>query len=263
MSTSSQHSKPKEHKKTSTKVLNVVLVVCLALAVAGVALIVYRLFFSPTVQPSQTTEDTTPVPTVAKVNNPIDFASLQSQNPDVYAWITIPNTNIDYPICQNSTDDAYYLDHNAEGDYSRSGAIYTETLNTKTFNDPVTVVYGHYAGEDMFTELHYFENKDFFDANEYFTIYMPYHVLTYRVVSAYQYDDRHILNSFDFLQPSVKRSYFDMVCNPQSMLKNVRDGITLSDNDRIVQLSTCMNLYSLPQRYIVTGVLVDDQAAER
>ena len=26
---------------------------------------------------------------------PIDFASLQARNPDVYAWITVPGTNID------------------------------------------------------------------------------------------------------------------------------------------------------------------------
>ena len=40
--------------------------------------------------------------------NPVDFASLKAINEDVYAWINVPNTKIDYPIVQNEEDD-YYL----------------------------------------------------------------------------------------------------------------------------------------------------------
>ena len=42
------------------------------------------------------------------VENPIDFASLQAINPDVYAWITIEGTNVDYPVVQRTDDDNYY-----------------------------------------------------------------------------------------------------------------------------------------------------------
>ena len=38
--------------------------------------------------------------------NPVDFASLQAINEDVYAWINVPNTKIDYPIVQNEEDDS-------------------------------------------------------------------------------------------------------------------------------------------------------------
>lgn len=33
----------------------------------------------------------------SKVDIPIDFAALKEKNPDVYAWISIPGTAIDYP----------------------------------------------------------------------------------------------------------------------------------------------------------------------
>ena len=49
---------------------------------------------------------------------PIDFASLQARNPDVYAWITVPGTNIDYPILQSDGDNSYYLDHTMDGESS-------------------------------------------------------------------------------------------------------------------------------------------------
>lgn len=31
---------------------------------------------------------------------PIDFASLKQTNDEIYAWITIPDTNINYPVVQ-------------------------------------------------------------------------------------------------------------------------------------------------------------------
>ena len=45
----------------------------------------------------------------------IDFAAAQGTNPDVYAWIWIPGTNVDYPILQSATEpDEYYLNHTIE-----------------------------------------------------------------------------------------------------------------------------------------------------
>ena len=43
----------------------------------------------------------------------IDFAELSSINPDIYAWIRIPDTQIDYPVPQREEDDTYYLRHNS------------------------------------------------------------------------------------------------------------------------------------------------------
>ena len=54
-------------------------------------------------EPAEETEST--------VEIPIDFQSLQAQNPDVYAWIQVPGTEVDYPILQSPDDNGYYLDH--------------------------------------------------------------------------------------------------------------------------------------------------------
>ena len=37
------------------------------------------------------------------------------QNPDVYAWLTVEGTRIDYPIAQHPLDDTYYLSHDIDG----------------------------------------------------------------------------------------------------------------------------------------------------
>lgn len=194
------------------------------------------------------------------VDNPIDFKELQKVNTDIYAWIYVPGTGINLPVLQNPFDDFYYLSHNVKREEYVYGSIYTQMANEKDFSDPVTVVYGH-DGEAEFRNLHYFEDEKFFAENEYFYVYTVGHIYTYRVLSAYKTDNRHILNSYDFSKSEVLEQYFKTVLEPDSLLVNVCEGAVLdATKDKIVQLSTCMpeEFYG-PSRYIVTGVLVDDQ----
>ena len=91
----------------------------------------------------------------------IDFAELSSINPDIYAWIRIPDTQIDYPVLQREEDDTYYLRHNSSGRYAFAGSIYTEEANSRDFKDPMTVLYGHNMRDgSMFQNLHFFEDEE-------------------------------------------------------------------------------------------------------
>ena len=106
--------------------------------------------------------------------SPINFKKLQKKNPEVYAWIKVEGTNVDYPILQSETDNAYYLTHTIEKKESPEGAIFTENYNTKTFEDPNTLIYGHnMKNGSMFQTLHDYMDRDFFDKNRDVTIYMP------------------------------------------------------------------------------------------
>ena len=63
--------------------------------------------------------------------NPIDFATLKADNADVCAWITIPNTNVDYPIFQSSADDDnFYLNRGADKKYNANGSLYIQRINS-------------------------------------------------------------------------------------------------------------------------------------
>ena len=96
----------------------------------------------------------------------IDWAELKSENPDIYAWIYIPGTNVDYPILQHPDEKSYYLDHNIDGSEGYPGCIYTQNVNSKDWMDPNTVIYGHNMNDgSMFHDLHKFEDNAFFDEN--------------------------------------------------------------------------------------------------
>lgn len=191
--------------------------------------------------------------------NPINFSVLWGSNVESYAWLYIPGAEINTPVQQSAMDDSFYLTHDQYRNPSPVGCAYTQLANAQDFSDPVTVVYGHDA-DGVFANLHYFEDPEFFANNKEFYVYIPGHILTYTVVSAYQYDDRHILNSFDFSREDVRSEYFASVLNPTSVVRNVREGIELTPESRIIQLSTCMSTQpNTAQRYLVSAVLTHDQ----
>ena len=61
----------------------------------------------------------------------IKHLEMKKVNPDIYAWIYIPGTEIDYPVLQHPSDDSYYLNYNMNGTRGYPGCIYTEKENNK------------------------------------------------------------------------------------------------------------------------------------
>lgn len=197
-------------------------------------------------------------------NDFVNFHELMQINPDIYAWIYVPNTNVDYPVAQSGDNDkdGFYLDHNVYKNYQFSGTIYTEKQNAHDFSDPVTVMYGHnMLNGSMFATLHKFNDPSFFNENNTMFVFTKDKVYTYLIYSAYQYDDRHILNSFNMDDSNSFREYLDSTLLQRPYYCNIRENIELSLEDRILTLSTCMNGGG-NVRYLVQGVLVDEQPAQ-
>jgi len=196
------------------------------------------------------------------MKNPIDFKALQEINPDLYAWIRIPDTNIDYPIAQREGDNSYYLTHDMYGEYRFAGCIYTEDGNSRDFSDPNTVIYGHnMKNTTMFQNLHLFADSDFFDKHPLVYIYTPEHVRAYEIFAAYTYDDRHILNSFDFTDREVYEEYLDEILHVRAMDANIREDVSVTADDCILTLSTCVGGQT-SSRYLVQAVLIGDESNE-
>lgn len=173
--------------------------------------------------------------------SPVNFAELQAQNPDIYAWIEIPGTTVSYPILQRAGDRAFYLNHSSTGAYSQKGSIYTEDYNSRDFSDPVTVIYGHHMRNgDMFGTLEKsYSNRDFFDGHKDINIYMPNEAVKLKVFASVTYNDSHLLYNKDYSDPVVFDAFINSVKNDYSrgLIWDESTGIT--SNDRIVILSTC------------------------
>ena len=186
---------------------------------------------------------------------PVNLAELMEKYPDVYAWIQIPGTGIDYPIVQRTGDNSYYLNHTVEGKKKIEGAIYTEDYNEKGFSDANTVIYGHnMKNGSMFQQLHRYEDRKFLKENPDVVIYQTDQILHYRIFAAYVYDNRHLMESFDFSDPEVFDAYVDSILDMKSMSNVIDDSVAITSEDKIITLSTCNG--NDKERYLVQAVLL-------
>lgn len=193
--------------------------------------------------------------------NSIDFDLLQNEYPNAVAWIQIPGIDmIDYPVMQSSPDmeEDFYLDHNTQGESDRAGSIYIQKGNSNTFDDPNTIVYGHnMLNGTMFGSLYEnFCDETFFNEHRTIYIFTPGHELKYEIISAFVYDDRNILNSFNFNETKERMEFFNTCLNPNSFTKQIIADANLDDDDKIITLSTYTT--NNAERFLVIGKLVKD-----
>lgn len=207
-------------------------------------------------EPSDVLEDLG-VPIPEKV---VDFEDLQkNENKDIYAWIYIPDTKIDYPVLRHPTDNTYYLNHKLNGKSGYPGCIYTEDYNEKDFSDPVTVVYGHnMKNGSMFAGLHKYSDSEYMAEHPYVYIYTPDGMLVYRIFAAHEHSNEHLLYGKDFTNDVLMQGYIDEIKNARSMVSVEDEGIEVDVDSHILTLSTCIS--NKPNnRFLVQGVLLNGE----
>jgi len=189
---------------------------------------------------------------------PIDFESLQAEYPDIYAWIRIPDTKVDYPIVQSANNQEYYLNHTIEGDEGLPGSIYTQNLNKKNFSDKNTVIYGHnMKNGTMFGGLHQYMDASYMRAHPIIFIYTSKHIYQYQVFAAVTYDNRHILQSYDFNDDVQYQEYLDSLYDVRNLKTYIDTDVNVTTKNRIITLSTCNG--NSEQRFLVEAVLVSEE----
>lgn len=193
--------------------------------------------------------------TEARYQSPVDFASLTKVNPDIYGWLKIENTNINFPILQNAVNDQFYLDHNSDGEYSANGSIFSEhEYNGKDFEDPVVLLYGHHMhdGAMLGRMQEYYTDADFFESTPTFMIYTPEAEYTYGVFAAVPYPGDHILYYHDFTDPQVFTGFFDDIMQTRDLSALFREEYAPEPGDKVVILSTCL-IADNRNRFLVMG----------
>ena len=183
----------------------------------------------------------------------INFENLQLINPDVFGWLTVYGTNIDYPLLQTDNNHKY-VNHNAKGEFARTGAIFLDFRNNKNLSDFNNIIYGHdMAREAMFGEIANFIEPEFFNIREFGSIftgqtYYGIHFFAFLEVDAY---DRQIYNPRMNI-PHQKELFLERIKNDAINYRNIE----VDPTHRIVILSTCTPT-STNGRHLLVGRLTD------
>ena len=193
----------------------------------------------------------------------LNFEELKAVNSDIYAWIYVPGTAIDYPLLQSADDNEYYLMHNLDGSEGYPGCIFTQNYSSKDFSSGNTLVYGHNMKDgSMFATLFYYKDKSFFDENRFIYVYTEDFTYVYEIFGAYYFDDSNLSLAYDYSTSDAILGYLNMVLSQRDMSNNFLSDFTPDGNSHIITLSTCVDAISDGQRYLVAGVLVNDRYRE-
>lgn len=197
-------------------------------------------------------------PLMKTVRLPVDFAQLQAEAPDIYAWLELPDTGIDDPVLQRAGADLFYNSHNAYGQYYMCGAVFSQSAyNGRNFDSPMTVLYGHstvFGQPGAFMELNNYADEAYFDAHREMRVYMPDGMYVYRIFAACVHSNEHLLYCHDFSDETQFDAFFSSLTEDTSPDSHIDAEALPQAGDKVLTLSTC---YSANKnlRYLVMGVL--------
>lgn len=181
------------------------------------------------------------------------FVELQAINPDVFGWLNVYGTNIDYPILQGE-DNSKYVNTNVDGEYSLIGALFLDYRNKPDFSDFNSIIYGHHMVEDkMFGDIADFADRDFFDSHRYGSLF---------------YEGKtHGIEFFAFLEVDAYDELYTPAVegeeNRQGYLEQIMEqavytrDLPVGTSDHLVLLSTCTSLLT-NGRHILVGRITEE-----
>lgn len=188
-----------------------------------------------------------------RLENTVDFAALWEENEDVYAWIVVPGTMVDYPVLQHPTDNEYYLTHTIDHVEGLPGSVYSENLHPKDFSAANTILYGHnMRNGSMFGSLHNYENGAFFDGHPYVYIHLPDRTLLYQIFSAVKFRGVYLPTYLNFEEEQDFQAYVEEL---KVSTGYMNPDMEPSFGDHLLTLHTCVGNDG-KYIYLVVAVLV-------
>ncbi len=168
------------------------------------------------------------------------FDTLHTQNPDIAAYLKIPDTQIDYPVMLTPNEPEFYLRRDFDKNYSYYGTPFFE--DECAADGGVKIIHGHHInGKKMFGELLYYANYDFLMSHSDVHLYDENGDNAYTVFAAFYTtgDDKHGVYTTGANGLYTKEDFDKYVDNIRSIATAQNRDITLEIGDEILLLSTC------------------------
>lgn len=169
------------------------------------------------------------------------YAELQQQNPDLYGWIKIDNTVIDYPVMHTPNDPEKYLRCNFDGEKNMAGTIFMDYRCTPQSDNQI--LYGHnMKNGTMFGSLLNYQSQEYWKDHKVIHFDTLHEQQDFEVVAAffdriYSVNDREF-KYYNFIQPNSKEEY-DRAIHAYKEKALYDTGVSPHYGDQLLTLSTC------------------------
>lgn len=195
------------------------------------------------------------------------FLPLLEQNEDVIGWITVGDEEdpyIDYVVVQGDDND-YYLDHNLNGEYSKTGTVFADYREkiTAEYTPANIILYGHnvVTGEYFAKLTRYFNYRygedaglDWYKKYPTITFNTLYRDKTYKIFAGIlvntEEEDGEVFYYLQGRKFGTKAEFDNYVAQILDRTTFYTD-VDLQYGDNLLTLSTCILDYGIDCRWVI------------
>lgn len=196
---------------------------------------------------SESEESQSSPATVSTLKTPkeilVQYQDLYLQNQDLYGWINIPDTQLNYPVMYTPLAGDYYLYRDFAKDNSRHGLPFIDYHASVEPRSTNLLIHGHNMKDgSMFATLAKYQSRSFYLNHpnvQFDTIYETgdYEIFAAFLTQIYP-DDVEKFRYYQFVQADSKEA-FDAYVNQALGLSLYDTGIRPEFGDQLLTLSTC------------------------
>lgn len=194
---------------------------------------------SPEEDPNELVEVTLPDGSTDKVLR--KYSQIYPQNTDMVGWMTIPGTEVNYPVMHTPDDPEYYLHKNFYKEDAKAGCLFIQpTCDAFIPSDNITI-YGHNMRDgSMFRVLEKYKEKSFWEEHKTITFDTIYEPHTYEIIAVFKttatVGKGFAYHAFDFAADEQAFNNFVEKCHNRELYDT---GLTAEYGDKLITLSTC------------------------
>lgn len=167
----------------------------------------------------------------------INLTAMQAQYPDIQGWLTIPGTNVDYPILQSGEDEPeYYLKRSYTGEWDANGSLFLQ-WNCKVSESQNLIIYGHNMNSGaMFGNLDRFAAADYWKEHKTVLFQTIQGMYAYEIVSVMKVD----VSMFPFQQVDFEGdTSLETYIKQAESLGMFGTGVLCDNLEQVLTLVTC------------------------
>lgn len=190
-----------------------------------------------------------------------EYAALYQENEDMVGWISVPGTQINYPVVQTPYAPNYYLRRGFDGEYAACGCPYVQEdcyVNAPSDN---IVIYGHnMKNGSMFGELDKFESKNFWEDHNTLSFNTLTDKQEYEIVAVFKtfvYSNSSEAFKYYRFVNAENAAEFDAFMQRCKELALYDTGVDAEYGDKLITLSTC-EYYRANGRLVLVAKQVND-----
>ena len=172
------------------------------------------------------------------------YEKLYSENKQMFGWLKMDGTRINYPVMYSPEDNEFYLRRNFYKNYSSNGTPFIDA--TYSPNGYIMIIYGHNMNDgSMFHDLMYYRNRSFYKAHPTFEFDTVTEEATYEVIAAfnseiYSAEAENVFRFYNYTNLSKEKTYnyFVSQCKKESLYSTAS---TATYGEQLIMFITCSN----------------------